>query len=169
MQDMTFWLLGSCAIRPDMVVIPESWFMPWTFEAIHEFHSRLGWAVQVPVHKPLATHLNLDFLGQFLRDYPDQELASFLILGVRYKADLAHQAVLLPHLQAFVPMQDKYLMQADQRLKAGLMVTYHPVASIPWRTVMNGAVARRLEPEKPRITNNASAPHNEPVTTSSFP
>ena len=28
---------------------------------------------------------------------------------------------------------------------------------------MNGAVARRLEPEKPRITNNASAPHNSPV------
>lgn len=28
---------------------------------------------------------------------------------------------------------------------------------------MNGAIARRLEPEKPRITNNASAPHNNPL------
>ena len=162
MRDMTLWLLGTCATRPQMVVIPESWFMPWTFEALYEFHSQPGWAVPVQVHKPLDTHLNLEFLRRFISDYPDQELASFLILGVRYKADLAHQVVLLPHLQSFLPMQDKYLKQADLRLETGWMVAYDAVPSIPWRTAMNGAVARRLEPDKPRITNNASAPHNEP-------
>ena len=138
-----------------MVVIPESWFIPWTFEVLYDFHSRPGWAVSVRVHEPLPTHLNLDFMELSLRVRPDQELASSLMLGVRYKADLAHQVVLLSHLQSFLPVQEEYLKQADQRMELGWTVTYDAVASIPWRTVMNGAVARRLEPEKPRITNNA--------------
>ena len=163
MRDLTLWMQGLSVIRPNMVVIPESWFMPWTFEALYEFHSRPGWAVPVRVHQPLPTHLNLDFMEPFLRDYPDQELASFLMLGVRYKADLAHQVVLLPHQQSFLPVQERYLKQADKWLEIGWTVAYDAVASIPWRTVMNGAVARRLEPDRPRITNNASAPHNSPV------
>ena len=163
MRDLTVWMQGLFVTCPNMVVIPESWFMPWTFEALYEFHSRPGWAVPVRVHEPLPNNLNLDFMELFLRDYPDQELASFMMLGVRYKADLAHQVVLLPHLQSFLPMQEKYLKQADQRMELGWTVTYDAVVSIPWRTVMNGAIARRLGPEKSRITNNASAPHNSPV------
>ena len=109
MCDLTLWMQGSSVIRPNMAVIPESWFKPWTFESLYEFHSRPGWAIPVRVHEPLLAHLNLDFVGPFLRDYPDQELVNFLMLGVRYKADLAHQVVLLPHLQSSLSVQEKYL------------------------------------------------------------
>lgn len=59
MRDVTLWMLDTTPTRPDMVIIPESWVMPWTFEALYEFHSKPGWAVPVRVHEPLHTHLNL--------------------------------------------------------------------------------------------------------------
>ena len=47
---------------------------------------------------PIASYLDLEYLHEQLLDWPDQELVSFLVEGVRYKADLDFQIVLLPHL-----------------------------------------------------------------------
>ena len=48
---------------------------------------------------PPSSHIStLELLREELTDWPDQELLSFLLEGVRYKADVEHQIVLLPHL-----------------------------------------------------------------------
>ena len=61
---------------------------------------RLDEGIIVPVDfdAPIEPHLNLELLQEELLDWPDQELLSFLLKGVRYKAEVEHQIVLLPHL-----------------------------------------------------------------------
>ena len=54
-----------------------------------------GWANQLDASKPFETHMNLDFLMPIINDYLDQELVSFVELGV---IDLAPTPPrLLPH------------------------------------------------------------------------
>ena len=85
------------------------------FEAPHEFHSKPGWAVPIDTSQPSSSHLNLDFYKQERNGYPDQELISFLALGVRYKSDLPVLIVLQPHLNSFLPVQEKYLSEHHQK------------------------------------------------------
>ena len=71
------------------------------------------------VSEASSSPLNLDFYKLQGKDCPDQEILSFLILGVHYKADLSTQIVLQPHLQSFLPVQDKYLAEADRFVERG--------------------------------------------------
>jgi len=61
---------------------------------------RLNEGIIEPVDftKAISSHLNLDLLATELAQYPDQELLSFLLQGVQYKANVDLQIVLLPHL-----------------------------------------------------------------------
>ena len=101
-----------------MVVIPGSWLERWVYEAPHDFHSQPGQVIPIDMSKASPSHLNLDFYLQQTQEYPDQELLSFLILGVRYKVDIPIQIVLQPHLQSFLPVQDKYLQESDRFLES---------------------------------------------------
>ena len=93
--------------------------MHWVFEAPHDFQCKPGWAVPVDASKASHSHLNLDFYAQWGVGYPDQELISFLVLGVRYKADVPVQSVLQPHLNSFLPVQEEYLAEADMFVERG--------------------------------------------------
>ena len=63
--------------------------------------------------------MNLDFLMPLISDYPDQELVSFVELGVGYKADLEPLILLQPHLISFLPVQDNFLKEADKFVQRG--------------------------------------------------
>ena len=89
------------------------------FEAPHEFQSNRRCAAPVDVSTPSDSHLNLGLYAEQGKGYPDQELLGFLLLGVRYKADLPVQIVLQPHLQSFLPVQEKYLAEADRFIERG--------------------------------------------------
>ena len=111
-QQHSDWLNRKRSSRPSAVVIPKSSIEWWAVEHPHEFYSAPGWATPIDMSTPSASHLDLNFLGKLLEDYPDQDLASDIILGVRYKADLRSQVVLQPHLFSFLPVQAKYLAEA---------------------------------------------------------
>ena len=81
-KKLTLWLDGKVE-RPTAVAIPGSWLQHWVFEIPHEFHSTPGWAIPLDVSKASTTHLNLDFYREQGEDYLDQELLSFLVLGMR--------------------------------------------------------------------------------------
>ena len=117
-KKMTKWMSGYSE-RPLSVVIPGSWLEHWVFEAPHDFCSQPGSAVPIDLSTPSKSHLNLDFYAQQGVDYPDQELLSFIVLGVRYKADLPVQIVLQPHLQSFLPVCSGGLLilPTDQRTR----------------------------------------------------
>ena len=78
-----------------------------------------GWAVPVDVSTPLKTHMNLDFLMPLIREYPDQELVSFIKLGVTYKADLEPVILLQSHLMSSLAVQDSFLKEADRFIQRG--------------------------------------------------
>ena len=131
------------------------------YESPHEFHSDPGFATPVDVSQVSVSHLNLDFYAQQGIGYPDQELLSFLILGVRYKADLPVQIVLQPHLQSFVPVQSKYLAEADRFVDRGWTVVWSSIPVVPYFSAACGSVCRPLEPDRPRCTNDAGAPRKD--------
>ena len=121
-QQLTSWLAGNSQ-RPDTQAIPGSWLEHWIYESPHEFYSEPGWANPIDVSKPFETHMNLDFLMPLINDYPYQELVSFVELGVRYKADLEPLILLQPHLVSFLPVQDKFLKEADKSVHSCLPVS----------------------------------------------
>ena len=156
-KKMTKWMSGYSE-RPFSVVIPGSWLKHWVFEAPHDFCSQPGSAVPIDLSTPSKSHLNLDFYAQQGVDYPDQELLSFIILGVRYKADLPVQIVLQPHLQSFLPVQEKYLQESDRFVERGWTVWDLQIPLVPYFCAACGSVCRPLEPDRPRCTNDAGAP-----------
>ena len=159
-QQHSDWLNQKRSSRPSAVVIPESSIEWWAVEHPPEFYSAPGWATPIDISTPSASHLDLNFLGKLLEDYPDQDLASDIILGVRYKADLRAQVILQPHLLSFLPVQAKYLAEADRFVERGWTILHDGVPCLPWRSMQCGSVERTLEPGRPRVTSNASAPHN---------
>ena len=159
-KKLTLWLAEE-AERPGAVVIPGSWLEHWVFEAPHEFHSNPGWATPVDVSTPSDSHLNLGFYEEQGKGYPDQELLSFLLLGVRYKADLPVQIVLQPHLQSFLPVQEKYLAEADRFIERGWTVQDQYLLIVPFFSAAYDSVCRPLEPDRPRCTNDAGAPRKD--------
>lgn len=159
-KKMTKWL-DKESEKPDPVVISGSWLEPWVFEAPHEFYSTPGWAVPIDVSEATTSHLNLDFFKEHGEGYPDQELISFICLGVRYKADLPVQVVLQPHLKSFLPVQDKYLAEADKFVERGWSTVHFTIPTVPYFSACCGSVCRPLEPDRPRCTNDAGAPRKE--------
>ena len=85
------------------------------------------------------SHLNLDFFAEQGESYPDQEMLSFLILGVRYKADLPVQVVLQPHLMSFLPVQGKYLEEADRFVERGWTVLSYSIPLVPFFSASCGS------------------------------
>ena len=161
-KKMMNWLAGSSE-RPHLVVIPGSWLEFWVHKMPHDFHSQPGSAIPVDISKASATHLNLNFYMQQGEGYPDQELLSFLFLGVRYKADLRVQIVLQPHLKSFLPVQEKFLLESDRFLMRGWSVCLESIPIVPYFCATCGSVCRPLEPDRPRCTNDAGAPRKAVV------
>ena len=155
--NMSRWLAGE-SDRPEAVVIPGLWLEHWVFEGPHEFVSRPGWATPIDLSTPSESHLNLDFLAEQGIGHPDQELISFLILGVRYKADLPTQIVLQPHLKSFLRVQDKFLLEAGKFVERGWTIVSDSLPMVPYFLTACGSVCRKLEPERPRTIFDAGAP-----------
>ena len=161
MRKLQRWLAKECE-RPDCSIIPGKWLEYWVHEVPHDFHSKPGFAVPVDIGKASPSHLNLDFLDDLGQGYLDQELVSFLVLGVRYKADLPVQIVLQPHLQSFLPVQKKYLQEADKFVMRGWSVlAADGLPLVPFFAAACGSVERALEPDRPRQTNDAGAPRHD--------
>ena len=142
-KKLTLWMGGE-AERPDATVIPGSWLEYWVFQSPHEFHSRPVYATPVDMANPSKSHLNLCFYQDQGEQYPDQELLSFLVLGVRYKADIPIQIVLQPHLQSFLPVQDKYLDEAARFILRGWTVQSQQLLIVPFFSSACGSVCRPL-------------------------
>jgi hypothetical protein len=158
-RKLSRWFLSKGSMeRPAVVTLPGLWFCHWIFEVPHEFFSMPGWAVPLPIHKPATTHLNLDFIQEMGAEFPDQELISFLVLGVRYKADLPTQVVLQPHSLAFLEVVDKFHVQAEEQIQKGWTHAADSLPLLPYFSHAWGSVARKFEPDRPRMTTDGGSP-----------
>lgn len=134
---------------------PQARGIVWDLRKLEE-----GIITPVDFEAPIESHLNLELLREELADWPDQELVSFLLEGVRYKADVGMQIVLLPHL---VSLRDGYgslQAEVDKYAQAGWYGLFSHPAFLPFRLIPKGSVPRKLEPERPRPTTEAGAPRN---------
>ena len=158
--EITKWLEGD-AERPSAVVIPGDWLEHWVFEAPHDFWSEPGLAVPMDCSRVTASHLNLDFFKAQGAGYEDQEMLSFLLEGVRYKADLPTQIVLQPHLFSFLAVQDKWIKESDRFIERGWSIVSPLIPSLPFFSASLGSVERALEPGRPRAINDGGQPRKE--------
>ena len=144
--------------------VPEARGIVWDLRWLAD-----GVIFPVDFDEPIESHLNLELLRQLLSDWPDQELVSFLLEGVRYKADLAYQIVLLPHL---VSLRDGYgslQAEVEKYASAGWYGLFSHPPFLPFRAVPKGSTPRKLEPERPRPTTEAGAPRKALVDTEGVP
>ena len=157
---MSGWMAGK-AEKPEACVILGSWLEHWVHEVPHDFVTKPGWAVPVDISTPGDTHLNLSFFIEEGAAFPDRELVSFVVLGVRYKADLPVQIVLQPHVKSFLQVQDKFLKEADSFIERGWTVVATCIPLVPFFLTACGSVTRKLEPERPRTIFDGGAPRFE--------
>jgi len=107
--------------------------------------------------KPIDTHLNLRFLRKHLSDFPDQELLSFLLEGIQFKADLEAQIVLIPHLISLSHGYDSVKADLVKLAAKGWYGLFKHLPFLPIRCQPAGSVPRKLE-ERWRRVMEAGAP-----------
>ena len=165
-------------------VLPPARGIIWDTEKLHFDRDDLkqGYFKPVDFEAPLGTHLNTKFLfEQIGDDYPDQELRHMLVDGFQLKIDPSLQIVLSPHLLSLAGIGfekvDKELRRlASKELGYLKVVRQHAghscdlasdcrivlaLGRIPFRAQAQGAVARTLDPLRPRRIEDGGQPRKE--------
>jgi hypothetical protein len=134
----------------------------WHWGRVPSNH-RLSEGIVIPVDftTPLESHLNLKAFARELKGYPDQELLSFLLEGVRYKADVDFQIVLLPHLISLASGYHSLKSEVDKYANKGWYGIFSHSPFLPFRAVPKGSTPRKLEPDRPRPITEAGAPRKK--------
>lgn len=105
--------------------------------------------------------LNVDYLLQRLRSFPNQRLVSMLAGGARFLADVELQTVLVPHLTS-LPLGFESVGKELRRLNAMQPEPWYDFfENLPyWPFYANGqgATARKLEPDRFRRTTEGGGP-----------
>jgi hypothetical protein len=107
--------------RPRPVAIGQGGLQPWAQGGILDLRKLVngkGWVTQLDFEARTPTQFKIDFIRVRLSNYPDQELVSHLVLGVRMHAEIDLQLVLLPHLLSLEGMEEVVL--------ADLLLLTHP-------------------------------------------
>jgi hypothetical protein len=108
--------------------------------------------VLLDVTLPIETHLNLPFLRKRLAGYPDQNLVSNLLEGIRFEADVELQTVLVPHL---ISLPKGFTSVRNELYRLQTLGWYRFFDHLPfWPIYLNGqgATARKLETRYRRTT-----------------
>jgi hypothetical protein len=114
--------------------------------------------VPLAFDSPISSDLHLDFLRVLMTSCPDKELCDHLLRGAHFKADIPLQTVLLPHMQSLAGRVDLVQKEIERLRDLGWHEVFASIPFFPCRILPNGAVARKLEPDRFRRTTNASAP-----------
>ena len=112
---------------------------------------------------PLDTHLGTDFLRARLGFTRDKSMLSQLCdVGVTFDAELELVTILCPHLIDLPPGYHQCDKEIQRRAKEGYCEILDEQPFSPWRSIMQGSVARTHEPLRPRMKADAGAPRNQP-------
>jgi hypothetical protein len=111
----------------------------------------------------IKSDFNLHFLDVLMSSCPDRELRSHVSRGAHFKADVPLQTVLLPHMKSLAGRVDLVQKEIERLRGLGWHQAFQGIPFFPCRILPNGAVARKLEPDRLRRTTNASAPEEDLV------
>ena len=109
----------------------------------------------------VETHPNLEYLRWqcekgLLKEYPDQELVSQLMLRVSYKDELDLQIVLLPHLISFVDGCKQIQAEVKELVSHGWYSLHESLPFVPFRNIPRGSIPKANGEMRP--TSEAGAP-----------
>lgn len=102
-------------------------------------------------------------------DFPDRELLSFVRHGVRFKADVALQLVLLPHLTTLGAAASSVHKELLRLAARGWYSFWDDFPFLPCRLSPQGSTPRKLEPDRHRRTTDGGAPRRALVDTAGVP
>lgn len=142
--------------RPAAIAIGQSELEPWARRIVWDCRQSCCHPLQYDV--PFSTNLNLDLIERELGCYPDQQLLSFALEGARLQADVELQTILVPHL-ASLPLGFKSVDAEIRRLEG--LSWYEFFDDLPFVPVYvngQGAVARKLEPDRFRRSTEGGGP-----------
>jgi hypothetical protein len=145
--------VGCELLRPPPLVLGQEALAPWARGRVWDLtFERAPCAVPLDVTLPIETHLNLPFLRKRLTNYPDQNLLSNLLEGIRFEADVELQAVLVPHL---ISLPKGFTSVRNELYRLQTLGWYRFFDHLPfWPIYLNGqgATARKLETRYRRTT-----------------
>jgi hypothetical protein len=101
-----------------------------------------GIVTELDFHERVFIRLNTDYILSALRDYPDQEVASFLVLGSFFKSQVQHAWILCKHL---LSLKDTYKEVVEEILKLeklNMIEVFEEPPFFPGRFNGKGAVAK---------------------------
>jgi hypothetical protein len=145
--------------RPEVLVIPRSGFVPEAQDIYWDLRGETP--VPIDFRADFVTHLNLDLIRSWQLEwpgYPDREIFSHLLEGVRFKAELPYQMVMQPHLASLSLGFVNVHKELQRLVELGFFQCFTGPAFAPWFTLPNGCAFRKLEPERPRRTTDGGAP-----------
>ena len=144
---------GCELLRPPPLVLGQEALLPWAQGRVWDLtFERAPCAVPLDMTLPIETHLNLPFLRRRLADYPDQNMVSNLLEGVRFEADVELQTVLVPHL---ISLPKGFASVRSELYRLQTLGWYRFFDHLPfWPIYLNGqgATARKLETRYRRTT-----------------
>ena len=146
----------------DPLILGQSYFRKEARGVVWDLRSKHpdGYYEPLQFHRPLCTHLDTEFLSRFMANSRDRDMVDQLChTGVRFDADVPMQIVLLPHLISLPVGYSKVDKELHRLADAGCdyvdIITWLPF--LPNRSIMQGAVARKWEPLRPRRISDAGA------------
>jgi len=139
-------------------LVPQARGIYWDLRRAEE-----GVVVPLDFTEPLKTHLNLGYLKSLckdghLKDYPDQQLISQLLLGVRYRDVLDMQIVLLPHLISFGGGCSEIQLEMQELAVKGWYSFHNELPFVPFRNIPRGATLKSDGSHRP--TSELGAPRS---------
>lgn len=152
----------NCELRrPHPIAIGQRALLPWARGVIWDFtFERAPCAVPLDLTLPLESNLKLDVLHHRLRAYPDQELVSHLIEGVRLGGDVELQTVLVPHL---ISLPLGFTSVRDELYRMQKLDWYRFFDHVPfWPMYFNGqGAAARKHSTRYRRSTECGGPRKE--------
>lgn len=142
--------------RPSAIAIGQSELEPWAQGIVWD--CRQACCSPLQYDAPLSSGLNLNLIERELGCYPDQQLLSFALEGARLQADVEMQTVLVPHLVS-LPLGFKSVDSEIRRLEG--LSWYDFFEDLPFVPIYingQGAVARKLEPDRFRRSTEGGGP-----------
>jgi hypothetical protein len=103
-----------------------------------------GWVRELDYTAPTPTLLNLPAIAERLHDFDDQELVSFIVLGVSYKAELPLQFVVLPHLLNILGYDEAVYRDVCKLEEFGWVGTFNHPPIWPCRANSKGQVPKAV-------------------------
>ena len=154
--------------RPAVAVLgQELETQPWARGLVWDCSFRRSeCCVPLDFHEPIESHLDLTYLGARLRHYPDQTLVANVLEGVRLDADTELQNVNVPHLSS-LPFGYTSVEKELRRLQGLGWYSFH--AAPPYYPMYfngQGAVPRKLEPDRYRRSTEGGGPRRPTVDAS---